>query len=437
MVRTLAPALGLLALTGVSSCVFITEADQEARAPTPAPPTPLPDPSTLDLDGDGVVGRDDCDDDDPDVFPGAEELPNQVDDDCDGIVDETTIFYDDDGDGFCESTPCDAECGLSVCGGDCDDDNDTVFPGALELCDGGISNDCNFEGNEFDDRDGDGFSIAQGDPDDRSIVDLPTDVTMIRASVVCDVVRIEPGTYGQGCEQNWCGFDEGPVHDVTITRPLLVMETEVLRFQYDRIAGAKNWAFPDCGENCPVTRVSWEEALAFANLINTSLELPLCEADDDPRQCVGWRLPTEAEWEWFARGTSQDRFAGGSNAALVGWIDDNSDDTVHPARLRQTNVNGLWDVTGNVWEWTWDAPVLYPFTPEIDPLYLTPTDIEDTGHRVLRGASANTPEAQAHVTYRIDFPQDDPFYADLGDDGDTSPFSPFNYHGFRMVRNAP
>jgi formylglycine-generating enzyme required for sulfatase activity len=424
-----------LALSG--GCVFITDADRAERIPTPLPPTPIIDPSALDADGDGFVGRDDCDDDDPSVFPGAEELPNQIDDDCDGVEDNGTIFYDDDGDGFCESTPCNADCGLSVCGGDCDDTTALVYPGADEICDGGIQNDCTFDGNEFDDRDGDGYSVAQGDPDDRDVAELPTDVTSIRASIVCDVVRIEPGTYDRGCEQPWCAFDEGPVHEVTITRPLLVMETEVLRFQWDRLVGPKNWAFPDCGENCPVTRVSFPEALAFANVMNDSLQLPRCEIDDDPRECVGWRLPTEAEWEWFARGTSQDRFAGGSNAALAGWIADNSDSSVHPARLRQTNINGLWDVTGNVWEWTWDAPVLYPFTPEIDPLHTTPTDLEDQGMRVLRGASARTPEDQAHVTSRAWIDADSPFYDDLGDDGDTSPVNPFNYHGFRMVRNAP
>ncbi|MCB9679242.1 MAG: SUMF1/EgtB/PvdO family nonheme iron enzyme [Alphaproteobacteria bacterium] len=421
----------------LASCVLITPEEVAGRNPVVLPvPTPPPDPADIDADGDGYTGRDDCDDEDRDVHPGATELPNQKDDDCDGLEDEGTIFFDDDGDGFCEQNPCAADCGLSDCSGDCDDTHDVVYPGAPELCDG-LSNDCNFDGDEFDDRDGDGWSIAQGDPNDLDITEVPTDVTMIRNSVVCNIVRIPAGSFTMGCEESWCQFDEGPEHDVTVTYDLLVMETEVLRFQWERFVPEKNWAFPDCGGSCPVTRVSWEEAQGFADAINDMLTLPHCELTDDPRTCTGWRLPTEAEWEWAARQNRSDRYAGGSNPSLVGWIQDNAQDTVHPARLKTPTPDGLFDMTGNVSEWVWDAWAIYPFTPVTDPVALSPTQPEDVGERGLRGGNARSPVEYAHVTVRSNMPQDPAYYQDYGDASDTSPNNPLNYHGFRLVRKAP
>ena len=109
--------------------------------------------NTLDVDGDGVTScNGDCDDADPAVYPGATEVCNAIDDDCDGVVpvDET----DDDGDGS------------PICDGDCDDSDPTRFPGATEDCDG-VDNDCDGQvpANE-DDVDGDGFSACAGDCDD-------------------------------------------------------------------------------------------------------------------------------------------------------------------------------------------------------------------------------------------------------------------------------
>jgi large repetitive protein len=111
----------------------------------------------IDDDGDGFTeDQGDCDDDDDDVFPGAPEILNGVDDDCDGIVDEGTEAYDDDGDGFTELD------------GDCDDANDQVYPGAPEVADG-IDNDCDGvvdEGTNAYDDDLDGWTEDQGDCDD-------------------------------------------------------------------------------------------------------------------------------------------------------------------------------------------------------------------------------------------------------------------------------
>lgn len=110
----------------------------------------------------------DCDDTNPARFPdpSAKEIVNNLDDDCDGIIDETTVVYDDDGDGYCETPPC---INTSNTESDCDDDNGEVNPGEREICSDGIDNDCNGSLNDKDaigcrnfyfDDDGDTYGVS-------------------------------------------------------------------------------------------------------------------------------------------------------------------------------------------------------------------------------------------------------------------------------------
>jgi hypothetical protein len=116
----------------------------------------------IDWDGDGwTVDEGDCDDSDPSTHPEAEEEVDGVDNDCNGSVDEGTIAYDDDGDGYCESSPC---VNTSLTESDCDDNDASVHPGAEEVVDG-VDNDCDGSVDEettaYDD-DGDGY--CEGPP---------------------------------------------------------------------------------------------------------------------------------------------------------------------------------------------------------------------------------------------------------------------------------
>ena len=132
-------------------------------SPADVNPTCCPD-----ADGDGFLdaacGFDDCDDDDPAVFPGAEEICNGLDDDCDAATDE---LVDADGDGW------------TLCDGDCDDDDPAILPGADEVCDG-MDNDCDPTTDEDVDGDGDSFTICDGDCDDTH------DLTYPGAAEICD-----------------------------------------------------------------------------------------------------------------------------------------------------------------------------------------------------------------------------------------------------------
>jgi hypothetical protein len=113
-----------------------------------------------DLDGDGWSSCFDCDDGDPSVFPGAFELCDGRDNDCNGVSDE---HWDGDGDGWGDCT--DFCPGPDPCPEDCDDTNPLVYPGAVELCDR-YDNDCDGEVDEGFDMDGDGFLVCRGDCDD-------------------------------------------------------------------------------------------------------------------------------------------------------------------------------------------------------------------------------------------------------------------------------
>ena len=121
--------------------------------------------SEVDNDGDGYSELEgDCDDDNPAVNPAAAEIAcTEIDEDCDGIIDEDSVCYDDDGDGYTELD------------GDCDDTLPTVYPGAKEVCDG-LDNDCDGdidEGTSCIDDDGDGYTELDGDCDDTNATTFP------------------------------------------------------------------------------------------------------------------------------------------------------------------------------------------------------------------------------------------------------------------------
>jgi formylglycine-generating enzyme len=130
-----------------------------------------------------------------------------------------------------------------------------------------------------------------------------------------------------------CDKNEKPPHHVTITAGFRMGQTEVTQAAYSRVMGENHSKHK--GDNLPVEQVTWDDATKY------------CKA-------VGMRLPKEAEWEYAARaGTNGSRYG---DLDAVAWYNKNSQGTwtTHPVALKQANAFGLYDMLGNVAEWTDD-----------------------------------------------------------------------------------
>jgi formylglycine-generating enzyme required for sulfatase activity len=182
----------------------------------------------------------------------------------------------------------------------------------------------------------------------------------------CDVrgpdgfVAIPPGTFTMGSPDAEEGrSSDEPLHFVTLTQGFWLQATEVTQAQYQSVMGANPSSFNGCAD-CPVERVSWHDAVAYVNALSDREGLTRCY---DGEQfvgvgCVGYRLPTEAEWEYAARaGTTGARYG---DLDAIAWYSDNAGRRTRPVGQKQANAWGLHDMLGNVWEWVHDWYGSYP-----------------------------------------------------------------------------
>ena len=171
------------------------------------------------------------------------------------------------------------------------------------------------------------------------------------------MIRVEGGTFTMGAtsEQGSDAYDnEKPAHQVTLSS-YYIGETEVTQALWQAVMGSNPSYFK--GENRPVEKVSWDDCKTFISKLNSLTGR-------------NFRLPTEAEWEFAARGGNKSqgyKYSGSNSLGNVAWYGDNSGGETHPVKTKSPNELGIYDMNGNVWEWCQDRYGSYSSSSQRDP----------------------------------------------------------------------
>ena len=228
-----------------------------------------------------------------------------------------------------------------------------------------------------------------------------------RLSVNAQMVRVEGGSFTMGCtpEQGECAEREKPAHRVRVSS-FEISKYEVTQELWGAVMGENPSYFPDCPQ-CPVENVSWHDVQAFLRKLNTG--------------GGRYRLPSEAEWEYAARGGQESRgyqHAGSNNPNAVAWHNDNSGERTHPVGQKQANEVGVYDLLGNVSEWVQDCwNDSYAGAPSDGQAW----ERGDCSHRVMRSSSW----------------ADSLGFSSLADRWGRRPVSRRPLLGFRLARSLP
>lgn len=193
---------------------------------------------------------------------------------------------------------------------------------------------------------------------------------------------VPPGTYmvGSALTEPNRQKKETP-HLVTITKAYYIGVTEVTQAEWMQVIEENPSKF--IGNDLPVDQVMYEDALEYSKVLSTTGNLK-------------YRLPTEAEWEIACRAGTTESYGGVGDLKEMGWYCDNSESKTHPVGTKKPNHFGIYDMHGNVWEWTSDVSGEYPAGNLTDPRTLS----GGGGNHVKRGGSSVTSGSICRSAYR-------------------------------------
>ena len=258
------------------------------------------------------------------------------------------------------------------------------------------------------------------------------------------LILIPAGKFMMGSPRDEVGRqDNEEQHEVELTQPYLMMETEVTQGQYEVVMGENPSAsrmeerlvaeqkIDPCnqagvGRSLPVYCVDWYDAVAFANRLSASEGLEKCYQGThtqvqwpQKQACKGYRLPTEAEWEYAARAGQLLVYAGSNNADEVAWYNQNAKGQTHSVKdpTKKPNAWKLYGMSGNVWEWVWDSYAPYKLEEKINPT----GPVSDGSLRVARGGSWGGGAKRLRVADRVG----------------SAPGVRYQFRGFRLLRSYP
>lgn len=208
------------------------------------------------------------------------------------------------------------------------------------------------------------------------------------------MVPVKAGTFTMGAtaEQQNPYDSEKPTHQVTLTNDYYMGETEVTQALWHAVTGysptasGSSWSLDrGKGDNYPAYYISYEDVLSFLTKLNNLTG-------------ETFRMPTEAEWEYAARGGNKSKgyqYSGSNTLNEVAWYTENSSNQTHAVKTKLANELGLYDMSGNVYEWCSDWKGSYSSSSQTDPV-----GASSDSYRVYRGGSWDSSSRYCRVAYR-------------------------------------